>query len=95
MIKLTKYLKIVVVVTTVIVFVAGVDVYAEKNYDDSYSFEFSIGGWHSNGYERKGRYRTTTNTQNAWKVKLEKSQEGNCYIVSGVWDEETGIIVNN
>ena len=45
--------------------------------DNNIEYKFRIQGSVDNAQEADGRFRSTTDNSNAWKVKLEKSGEGN------------------
>lgn len=143
---LKKKGKVFAVICCAIIGVTALSVPASEN--NNVSFSFQIGKYHKNGRTAKGRYRSTTNTNDAWKVQLITSGEGNGtytrfwlenydednvsgmikaqqgeaatyekasgkaskatvyltgennnfngdkYNVTGIWDEETGIIIN-
>lgn len=144
--KLTKKLaKVVFVLVVAVTCVSSVNVFAS---DKDYDFEFQIGRWGANACELECRERTTKNPNNAWKVRLDESGEGdgtisrfwleinsgknvsdavnakqgaaalykeakdsasgvwvyltgennnfnsNTYLISGIWDEETGVIID-
>lgn len=44
--------------------------------NNNIGFSFDVGGWQTNGRVQKGRYRSTTDSNNSWKAQLKTSTEG-------------------
>lgn len=68
-----KLTKVVLVATLTLACISSVSVFAG---DGNHEFKFQIGSHWGNGSIEKGRYRSTTNPNNMWKVNLVTSGEG-------------------
>lgn len=71
---LKKKGKIIAVICCAIIGVTALNVPAAENNNVSYSFQ--IGKYHKNGRVSNGRYRSTTDVRDSWKVKMLYSGEG-------------------
>lgn len=68
-----KLTKVVLVATLALASISSVSVFAG---DGNHDFKFQIGSYWGNGSVETGRYRSTTNPNNMWKVNLKTSGEG-------------------
>lgn len=71
--NIKKIASIIIVLSLMIMFACTTNVFAG---DANHNFSFTVGSYHKNGRNEVGRYRKTTNPNNAWKVQLVQSGEG-------------------
>lgn len=72
--RISKRIGIVAVVFCAFLGVSAVDIAASEN--NNIYFQFWVKSFWGNGRVTEGRYRSTTDTNDAWKVQLKSSGEG-------------------